>query len=116
MAHEGEATVDQCHRGFSTATEAAGYASPNPLFMRYTPDEGGRFAGQLAYGFRSVECFVRAAAAGDVLGAGLATAAHTLQGTAVLEAGRRSLDSGGRAVRILYASADSQTPVGMELE
>jgi len=84
--------------------------------MKYTPYEGGRFAGQLAYGFRSVECFVRAAAAGDVLGAGLATAAHTLQGTAVLEAGRRSLDSGGRAVRILYASADSQTPVGMELE
>ena len=69
MAHEGEATVDQCHRGFSTATEASGYASPNPLFMRYTPDEGGRFAGQLAYGFLSVECFVRAAAAGNLMAA-----------------------------------------------
>ena len=116
MMHQGEATVDQCHRGFSTSTEAAGYASPNPLFMRYTPDDAGRFAGQGAYGFRSIEAFLRAAAAGDASGAGLATAAHTLQGAAVLEAGRRSLDAGGRAVRVLYADADSQTPIGLELE
>ena len=124
MMRDGEVTCDQAHRGFSTATEAAGYASPNPLYMRYTPDARGRFAGQLGYGYRSIEDFVRAAeecAAGRA-GPGdyeavLATAAGTLQGTAILEAGRRSLDAGGRAVRILYAGGeggDSQEPTGLE--
>jgi len=113
MAHEGEATVDQCHRGFSTATEASGYASPNPLFMRYTPDEGGRFVGQGAYGYVSIERFLRAAA--DVAAgrksarecdAELATVHGTSQGTAILDAGRASLDAGGAPVDVLYDDAE----------
>lgn len=52
-------TVDQAHRGYTVATDAAGYASPNPLFMKYTPDEG-RFVGQAAYGYRSFEVFLSA--------------------------------------------------------
>ena len=45
MAHRGEVTVDQAHRGYSVATDAAGFASANPLFFKYTPAEG-RFVGQ----------------------------------------------------------------------
>ena len=119
MMHGGEVTCDQAHRGFSTATEAAGYASPNPLYMRYTPDAGGCFAGQLGYGYRSIEDFVRAA--GECSGGGatpeqfeatLATAMGTLQGTAILQAGRKSLDAGGRTVAITYVG-DCQEPEGL---
>jgi D-galacturonate reductase len=117
MAHAGEVTVDQAHRGYSVATDAAGYASPNPLFFRATPDAEGRFAGQLCYGYRSIEAFVRAAAAcaaGTAVPADfdaeLATVHATMQGTAVLEAGRRSLDAGGAPVRIVYAGDDDCEP------
>jgi D-galacturonate reductase len=109
LAHGGEVTVDQAHRGYSVATDAAGYASPNPLFMRYTPDAHGRFVGQLAYGYRSIEMFVQAAAdikAGKAkavdFDSSLATLAGTAQGTAILEAGRRSLDAGSAPMDIVY--------------
>ena len=119
MAAAGEVTVDQAHRGYSVATDAAGFASPNPLFMRYTPDAAGRFAGQLGYGYRSIEAFVRAAAACRDGAApasfdeSLATVAGTLQGTAILEAGRRSLDARGAPVRIVYASDDDVHPADL---
>jgi D-galacturonate reductase len=79
----------------------ASFASPNPLFMKYTPDEG-RFTGQLGYGYRSIEAFIDAvrqinagvASARD-FDSRLATVHTTQQGTAILEAGRRSLDAGG---------------------
>lgn len=121
MAHGGEVTVDQAHRGYSVATDAAGYASPNPLFMRYTPDSEGRFAGQLGYGYRSIEAFVRAATAcrdgetPESFDASLATAAVTVQTTAILEAGRRSLDS-RKTVRIEYDSEDSMEPTTLSVE
>jgi len=121
MMHGGECTIDQAHRGFSTATDAAGYASPNPLFMKYTPDERGCFAGQLGYGYRSVEDFLRGAldlrAGGskrDEWDSRLATAAKTLQGSAILEAGRRSLDAGGRVVNIVYENDTSLEPMGIQ--
>lgn len=116
MMARGEVTVDQAHRGYSAATDAAGYASPNPLFMRYTPDAAGRFAGQLGYGYRSIEDFVRAARAcrdgADPADydAALATVHGTTQGTAILEAGRRSLDAGGAPVLIEYRDADDCEP------
>ena len=86
---------------------------PRPLpRQRYTPDEAGRFAGQQGYGYRSIEAFVDAASA-VARGAarkdaerGLATIAGTLVVTAMLEAGRRSLDAGGRPVRIVYEGED----------
>jgi D-galacturonate reductase len=77
--------------------------------MRYVPDAAGRFAGQTGYGYRSIEAFVegcsavRSGAAGAAeVSAGLASVAATLHVTAILEAGRRSLDAGGAAVRIVY--------------
>ena len=112
MGHRGEVSVDQAHRGYTLATDAAGYSSANPLFMKYTPDAAGFFAGQSGYGYRSIEDFVEAAAA---IRAGeatvqsfegkLATVKETSLVTAVLEAGRRSLDDGGRVCQIDYSQA-----------
>ena len=130
MGHAGELRVDQAHRGysFSAEPEAGGtgaLATLNPLYMRYTPDARGRFAGQMGYGYRSIEAFV---AAGEALregapleevAAGLASVAATLFVTAILEAGRISLDNGGRAVRILYGDAGpldvGAKPTGFEV-
>jgi len=113
LAAGGEVTVDQAHRGYTVSSDAGGHASPNPLFMRYTPDEGGRFVGQGAYGYVSIERFLRAAA--DVAAgrksarecdAELATVHGTSQGTAILDAGRASLDAGGAPVDVLYGDAE----------
>ncbi|RYG52971.1 hypothetical protein EON66_09245 [archaeon] len=81
----------------------SGFASPNPLFMRYTPSAEGKFVGQGGYGYRSIEAFVSAVGAlsrGTVASctefdATLATVHTTMQTTAILEAGRRSLDADG---------------------
>ncbi len=109
MGHGGELTVDQAHRGYTLATDADGYRSANPLFMKYTPDADGFFAGQSGYGYRSIEDFIEAAAAiraGDAAAsdfrAKLATIEDIAPVTAVLEAGRRSLDAGGAPVGIEY--------------
>jgi D-galacturonate reductase len=45
--------VDQAHRGYSMSSDADGYRSVNPLFMKYTPTDG-KFSGQLGYGYRYV--------------------------------------------------------------
>ena len=89
-------------------------SQPNPLFMKYTPDADGFFAGQSGYGYRSIEAFVRAAddirqgkAAADSFMGKLATAQETLLVTAILEAGRISLDADGAAVKIQYGQSDS---------
>ncbi len=101
MGQEGELTVDQAHRGYSLATDQGGLASPNPLFMKYTPDASGAFVGQGAYGYRSIADFVVAASriqAGEAIPADykgrLATIDETLLVTKILAAGRESLDSG----------------------
>lgn len=69
--------------------------------MKYTPSEGA-FVGQLSYGYRSFECFIAAVqkiaagvAAPRDFDKSLATVHTTLQGTAILHAGRMSLDNGG---------------------
>jgi D-galacturonate reductase len=126
MGQRGEIRADQAHRGYAlSAEQGAGggtgaLAALNPLYMRYVPDARGFFAGQAGYGYRSIEAFVDAAAAvraGAPLAhaaAGLADAAEAqaLKVTAVLEAGRRSLDAGGRTVRILYEGEDAPPPPG----
>lgn len=112
MGHAGEVTVDQAHRGYAVATDANGYASANPLFMKYEPNAAGGFCGQSGYGYRSIEDFVEAAisiregsaVSGDFDGR-LATVADTAAVTAILEAGRRSLDERGRAVRLVYEAS-----------
>ena len=107
MGHRGEIRVDQAHRGYEVATDEGGYASANPLYMRYTPDPQGYFAAQRTYGYLSIEAWVDAC---NAINAGLATAADfentlptlasTLWTTAILEAGRASLDAGGVPVAI----------------
>ncbi len=111
LGHKGEVQIDQAHRGYSLATDAGGYCSPNPLFMKYTPDAQGYFSGQSGYGYRSIEAFIDAAeqvrsgaASPDDFRGGLATVDDTVLVTAILEAGRRSLDSGGLPHQIEYAA------------
>lgn len=107
MGHAGEIQVDQAHRGYQMATDADGYSSPNPMFMKYRPNEEGEFVGASGYGYQSIEAFIRA---GQSVNVGestiqdwnnkLATARQTLPVTAILEAGRRSLDAGGVSIDI----------------
>ncbi|KXZ54719.1 hypothetical protein GPECTOR_4g787 [Gonium pectorale] len=116
MGRAGELRVDQAHRGFTGATDEGGYASYNPLYMRYTPDSRRRFAGQAGYGFVSIARFLEAAAGlnggrtrlEELRAEGeLALLSDTAIVTAILHAGRMSLDHGA-AVRISYGS-DSYT-------
>ena len=122
MGAEGEVTVDQAHRGYSVATDALGFMSENPLFMKYAPTDG-RFAGQAGYGYRSIEAFIEAAEAvscgaarPEDFDASLATAATGRTVTAILEAGRRSLDAGGLAFNLRYADAAALDPVSIDPE
>lgn len=119
MGSTGEINVDQAHRGCTVATDANGFASVNPLFMKYTPTNG-MFAGQGSYGVRSFENFIDAcrsinagtASTTDFDDGSLATVHTTMQGTAILEAGRLSLDGDGRPMDILY-DGDGFEPVGI---
>jgi D-galacturonate reductase len=112
LAERGEINVDQAHRGCTVSTDQSGFASANPLFMKYMPSQG-KFVGQASYGVRSLENFVdacRAVNAGLVPSpshfddGSLATIHTTHQGTAILEAGRRSLDADGCPIDLLYES------------
>mmetsp|Transcript_36257 Transcript_36257/g.43768 ORF Transcript_36257/g.43768 Transcript_36257/m.43768 type:complete len:421 (+) Transcript_36257:93-1355(+) len=124
MGHKGELRADQCHRGFNWSTDENGFAALNPLYMKYTPSGTGHFAGQQGYGYRSLELFVDAAEAvnaGKTTPQGctdegvLATIDSTLAVTAILEAGRRSLDNKGAAVEIIYSDATSTQPADLKL-
>jgi D-galacturonate reductase len=119
MGSTGEINVDQAHRGCTVSTDATGFASVNPLFMKYTPTNG-MFSGQGSYGVKSFENFIDACRevnsglkkAADFDDGSLATVHTTLQGTAILEAGRLSLDRSGIPMDILY-EADGTEPVGL---
>mmetsp|Transcript_22360 Transcript_22360/g.43470 ORF Transcript_22360/g.43470 Transcript_22360/m.43470 type:complete len:339 (-) Transcript_22360:86-1102(-) len=100
MGHGGEITIDQAHRGYTTCTDEKGsFSSVNPLYMKYTKAHDGHFGGRHGYGYRSFEAFVHQVTS---LNSGkstleqadsyLPTANNTLQVTAILEAGRRSID------------------------
>lgn len=109
MGAGGEIQVDQAHRGYTFARDEARFASPNPLFMKYAPNGNGEFGGQQGYGYRSIEAFVQAVSSvnnegltPDQLRGDLALIDDVVGVTAILEAGRRSLDSEGRAVEIVY--------------
>jgi D-galacturonate reductase len=109
MGSAGEINCDQGHRGCTVSTDSNGFASVNPLFMKYTPTNG-YFSGQLSYGYRSFENFMDACSSinnGDTTvehynDGSLATIHTTFQGTAILEAGRRSLDSDGQPMDLMY--------------
>jgi D-galacturonate reductase len=120
MGHLGELTIDQAHRGYTLASDETGFSSLNPLFMKFTPDADGFFCGQSGYGYRSVEQFIRAA---DEIRQGraepedycgkLATAQETLMVTAILEAGRKSLDADGREVKIQHGADQHDISIGV---
>ncbi len=103
----GETRINQARRGYqftleNPAQQATGGACTdyNPFYMRYTPDAEGYFAGQHGYGYISLENFVTACTrinrgerkAGDY-DTVLPTIKDTVLTTAILEAGRRSLDA-----------------------
>ena len=121
MGSKGEINVDQAHRGYGIATDEGGYASGNPLFMKYAPTNG-MFSAQSTYGYKSFDQFIDAcrainegtAKASDYDDGSLATVHTTLQGTAILEAGRRSLDADGLAMDIVYETDASLEPTGIE--
>ncbi|KAG6001673.1 hypothetical protein E4U43_001263 [Claviceps pusilla] len=102
LASGGEIRVDQAHRGYDVADDQAGQIQwLNPFYMRYAPDEDGNFNGQTGYGYVSIEKFIdgcRAVNAGvsleDLDKKGLPTLRNTIATTAILEAGRRSIDEG----------------------
>jgi D-galacturonate reductase len=87
--------------------------------MKYVPSQG-KFAGQLGYGYRSLEAFIDAV---RELNAGrlslaecddrLATLSTTFRTTAILEAGRRSLDE-KRTIKIIYDDSDRECAGGIE--
>lgn len=100
MGYKGEVNIDQAHRGYSMSDDVNGYKSINPLFMKYTPNANdGSFTGQNGYGYKSFEHFIDAV---NNINNGikkvsdydnsLASICNTYQTTAILEAGRRSLD------------------------
>lgn len=116
MGSNGEVNIDQAHRGctLSSDTSKTGLQSINPLFMKYTPDSNGYFAGQSCYGVRSIEYFIDCC---NLIQQGektvlndysnnynisLATVDTTLQTTAILHAGRMSLDLQSQPIDILY--------------
>jgi D-galacturonate reductase len=97
----GEIRIDQAKRGYDIADDNVGQLMwYNPFYMRYAPDEEGNFAGQTGYGYVSFEKFVDGCLAvregratlEELDKRGLPTLRNTVATTAILEAGRRSLD------------------------
>jgi D-galacturonate reductase len=119
VASHGEVNVNQAKRGYEVVGDASGDAADagnkwiNPFYMRYAPDEEGNFAGQAGYGYVSFEKFVDAVTAvnegrvtlEELDARGLPTLKNTIVTTAILEAGRRSLDAGGKSVGIVNEGA-----------
>ena len=103
MASKGEIRVDQAKRGYDVTSDDEGQLMwYNPFYMKYAPDEEGTFNGQTGYGYISFEKFVDAVTAfkdgkvalDELDGRGLPTLKNTVVTTAILEAGRISLDEG----------------------
>ncbi|TFK57367.1 D-galacturonic acid reductase [Heliocybe sulcata] len=100
MGEKGDINVDQAHRGYDVTVDETGRAWYNPFYMKYSPSETGHFDGQRGYGYVSIEKFVDAARsvnagsakAQDFDAHGLPTIANTVATTAILHAGRMSLD------------------------
>jgi len=122
MGSKGEINCDQGHRGCTVGEDGKPFASVNPLFMKYTPTNG-YFSGQQSYGVRSFEVFIDACKSCNTGGkvpsdfddGSIATVHTTFQGTAILEAGRMSLDRDGQPMDLLYEGGeDSMHPTKIE--
>lgn len=101
LASGGEIRINQAKRAYEVTTDDDGLNWINPFYMRYAPDEEtGGFAGQAGYGYVSIEKFVEACRKvnsgerklEELEGKGLPTLMECVVTTAILEAGRRSLD------------------------
>ncbi|KAI1628779.1 NAD binding Rossmann fold oxidoreductase [Exophiala viscosa] len=113
VASQGEVNVNQAKRGYDVVDENDHSGSSlkwyNPFYMRYAPDEEGNFNGQSGYGYVSFEKFIDGVTAvnegrlslEDLDKRGLPTLKNTVMTTAILEAGRISLDEAYRSVQIL---------------
>jgi len=118
MGTKGEINVDQAHRGCTVGQDGKSFASVNPLFMKYTPTNG-YFSGQSAYGVRSFENFIDACQTindgektpNDFNDGSIATVHTTFQGTAILEAGRLSLDADGQPMDLVYKDDKDMDPI-----
>lgn len=118
MGTNGEINVDQAHRGCTVGEDGKAFASVNPLFMKYTPTNG-YFSGQNGYGVRSFENFIDACQAvndgkktpDDFNDGSIATVHTTYQGTAILEAGRMSLDADGQPMDLVYENDTDIDPI-----
>lgn len=110
MGEKGDITVDQAHRGYDITVDDTGKTYYNPFYMKYSPSESGHFDGQRGYGYISIEKFIDAARAVNAGESkpeefdahGMPTIANTVLTTAILNAGRISLDE--------------KRPVGIRLE
>ncbi|RAK84644.1 NAD(P)-binding protein [Aspergillus costaricaensis CBS 115574] len=108
MGSKGEIRVNQAKRGYDVAEDEAGLSWINPFYMKYAPDEEGNFGGQTGYGYISFEKFIDAVTAVnegrltlDQLDARpIPTLKNTIATTAILHAGRISLDE-KRSVEIV---------------
>ncbi|KAH0590531.1 hypothetical protein H2248_000677 [Termitomyces sp. 'cryptogamus'] len=107
MGEKGDISVDQAHRGYDVTVDDTGKVWYNPFYMKYSPSESGHFDGQRGYGYISIEKFIDAARSvntnitrpDEYDTHGLPTIANTVLTTAILNAGRISLDE-KRAVGI----------------
>ena len=99
---KGELKLNQARRGYQCVREegpGAGNTDFNPFYMKYTPDADGYFDGASGYGYRSLQAFYEACTrinsgqrdAHSYTGK-LPTIHDTVATTAILEAGRISLD------------------------
>jgi len=120
MGQKGEITTDQAHRGYSVCQEDLAYCTPNPLFWKPKPS-GGKFVGQNTYGYQSFEAFIDAVAEVNSgrkkvsdFDAVIPTLSTIVGTTAIMEAGRRSLDEGGRPYELVYeGDGVFEVPVGI---
>ena len=124
LMENGEINIDQAHRGYTLAVDNdknASFNNINPLFIRNKPDNNGNYCSQNCYGYISFEKFVRAA---KEINDGLKkpqdfddelpTGNVTMLMTAILEAGRISLDNDNKAVLFQYDKNDNL--IGLKLE
>ncbi|KAL4810321.1 hypothetical protein BDV18DRAFT_130762 [Aspergillus unguis] len=100
MGANGEVRINQAKRGYDVTGDDSGLAWVNPFYMRYAPDEEGNFGGQTGYGYISFEKFIDAITAlnegrvtlDELDKRPLPTLKNTIATTAILHAGRVSLD------------------------
>lgn len=113
LMENAEINIDQAHRGYTLATDEQDgvqhFSNINPLYHRNMPDAEGNYCAQNCYGYITFEEFVKAAKQinegkkkPEDFDSCLPTGNVTAMMTAILEAGRLSLDNKSKHVHIEY--------------